>query len=302
MNRNLVRIIAMLLLFLSAVPVLADDGDVLVTRHAQSTVGQDEDSVDAAVDWGRRVVEVTAGASADPRRAVNAAHLYSMATRAARALAYERLAEAVQGVTLDASATYRDELLRDSRLRTETKALIRGAEVVGEEMMQAADGSPWVEVTLALPLDGGDGLTGAVAEWSERSRGAATAPVEATATEARSAAAPGYTGLIVDLGGFGARPAMMPRISTANGVELYGPGKVTRDYLVQQGLAGYAKSLEQARRVSRVGIRPLIVRAGGVDGDNRTDAVVSAADAGRILAADAAAGFLAQCRVVFIVN
>lgn len=302
MMRILMRMPAALLLFLLPASVLADDGAGGGTQYAVSVMGHDEADTGPAIDWDRRVVEVTAGASADPRHAVNAAHLYSMAARAARALAYERLAEAVQGVTLDASATYRDELLRDSRLRTETKALIRGAEVVGEEMMQAADGSPWVEVTLALALDGGDGLMGVAADWTERTRGAGTAVVVAKAAEVRNVSAAGHTGLIVDLGGFGARPAMMPRIRTASGVELYGPGKATRDYLVQQGLAGYAKSLEQARQVSRIGNRPLIVRAGGVDGENRTDAVVSAADSGRILAADAAAGFLAQCRVVFVVN
>lgn len=302
MKRNLVRMMAALLFFLSAIPVLADEGDAGVMRSAVSEVKQDEIGVEAAVDWGRRVVEVTAGASADPRHAVNAAHLYSMATRAARALAYERLAEAVQGVTLDASATYRDELLRDSRLRTETKALIRGAEVVSEEMMQATDGSPWVEVTLVLPFDGGDGLMRTAVDWSERTRGAVTEASEATTPEGRSHATTVYTGLIVDLSGLGARPAMMPRISTANGVELYGPDKVTREYLVQQGLAGYAKSLEQARRIARVGNRPLIVRAGAINGENHTDAVVSAADAGKILAADATPGFLGQCRVVFVVN
>lgn len=197
MKRDLVRMMAALLFFLSAAPVLADDGDAGVTQSAVSAVKQDETGAEAAVDWGRRVVEVTAGASADRRHAVNAAHLYSMATRAARALAYERLAEAVQGVTLDASATYRDELLRDSRLRTETKAVIRGAEVVGEEMMQANDGSPWVEVTLVLPLDGGDGLMRTAADWSERTRGAETAASEATTTEGRSPATTVYTGLSV---------------------------------------------------------------------------------------------------------
>lgn len=109
----------------------------------------------------RRIV-VKAGATANSSRAVNAAHGFAMAAKAARVLAYERLAEVVNGVSIDGASTFRGDLLNDSRLRTAVKTVVHGAEVIREEFREGADGSPWVEVTLSLQLVGDAGLDAAV--------------------------------------------------------------------------------------------------------------------------------------------
>ena len=65
---------------------------------------------------------------------------------------------------------------------------------------------------------------------------------------------------------------------------------------------GYLKSVEAARENARVTNNPLVIRATGVKGSNKTDIVISDEDAAKIKELDSNLNFLRECRVVAIIN
>ena len=90
---------------------------------------------------------------------------------------------------------------------------------------------------------------------------------------------------------------------TENGTqELYGVRSVELDDMIDNGLVGYAKSVDMARRNSRSGSNPLVVKAVSANGTRKGDAVVSEEDAKLILSADVDSKFLSKCKIIFVVN
>lgn len=256
-------------------------------------------------NWEDGYIEVMAGATADMKDTVNLGHAYSIATKTARHLAYEKLAETVNGLNLYSDATYDRELMMDANLRTVMKAMIRGARVVNEEKSRFSDGSLWVEVTLGLKLYGKDGLLAPSLDWQRRhpekmqpaEKPTPVQPVAAAAAPSRK-----YTGLIIDASGLGASPAMLPKIVSQNGHVLYGTGEIMRDYVVRMGLMGYQNSVARARAQERVGANPLVIKAVAVSGKNKCDYVISAADTALVQAAATATPLLKECRVVAVLD
>jgi hypothetical protein len=112
----------------------------------------------------------------------------------------------------------------------------------------------------------------------------------------------GVTGIIIDGTGLGLRPAMSPRILNQGGSVVYGPGQYSRDYAAANGVAGYAKSLDQAKSDTRVQGNPLVIRAASASGSTSADVIISNADAGKLAVADGAAGLLKNCRVMFVLD
>ena len=79
---------------------------------------------------------------------------------------------------------------------------------------------------------------------------------------------------------------------------MFGPNAVDREHMINQGLVGYADSVASAKAMQRVGNSPLIVKAAGVAGVNRSDIVLAEPDAVKV----ASAAFMRECRVVVVVN
>lgn len=112
------------------------------------------------VDWRNRLVTVT-GESVVPPNAVNAAQARVMASRGAKADAYRRLAETINGVHVEGETTVENMLTTKDTIRLRVEATIRGATVIDEAAM--SDGS--YRVTMQVPLFGGkNSLAGAVFE------------------------------------------------------------------------------------------------------------------------------------------
>jgi hypothetical protein len=111
-----------------------------------------------------------------------------------------------------------------------------------------------------------------------------------------------YTGLIIDATGLGIRPAMAPKIVDERGEEIYGSRFVSREYAVDIGMVGYDKNLNNARYNERVAGTPLEIKAIKAQGPNKTDVVISNADAMKIHNAAANMNFLQQCKVMFVLD
>jgi hypothetical protein len=67
-------------------------------------------------------------------------------------------------------------------------------------------------------------------------------------------------------------------------------------------VVGYAKSLDQAKSDTRVQGNPLVLRASSTSGSASADVIISNADGGALSSADATAGLLKNCRVMFILD
>ncbi|HOF89831.1 MAG TPA: LPP20 family lipoprotein [Armatimonadota bacterium] len=271
-------------------PLLAGDTPVTMTGVLETpTVG-------GAVNWTDGVARAI-GIGAPPAQ-VRGPQAAVLARRAALLDARRNLLEVIQGVRISSTTTVRNAMTEDDVITSSVQGFIRGARVVREETR--ADGAVLVEVAVAL-YGGAESLAGRL-ELPER---LASVPEPPNADLAAPPAVQGnYTGLLIDCRGVKLAPAMCPKILDVNGAEVWGRVEVTNDVLLEKGLAGYYPSVERALELGRVGRNPLIIRAARAAGNGQfpTDAVVSLADARRILAEDAATHFLRKLAVGFVVE
>ncbi len=287
--------------------VMAEETPWWEQRDYQSPLDQRSlnDAWNSRVKWDDGYIEVMAGATADPDKTKNLAHARAMALKTARHLAYEKLEETIEGMSIDSRTIYRDELMRDSVLRTSVRGFVKGAKVVKEEEKTLQDGSIWMEVTIGLFLNHKKGLSGASVPWYWEKHSYAPNRYHPKDDAYKSSAMYGekYTGLIIDASNQGARPSMFPKIlAGTDKKEVFGPMHVSREYVINHGVAGYAGSVERALTHKRVGSHPLIVKAAGTDGINNSNILVSEEDATKIFALNVKGKFLEECRVVIVIN
>ena len=76
-----------------------------------------------------------------------------------------------------------------------------------------------------------------------------------------------------------------PKIFDENGQEVYGSGYVSREFAVQQGMTGYARDLTAAQTNPRVTDEPFMVKGLRTEGPDRSNVVISNADAAKIRSA-----------------
>ena len=115
-----------------------------------------------------------------------------------------------------------------------------------------------------------------------------------------------YTSLIIDASGIGARPALFPRILSADDKKVVYDRRMVEKmiFLQSQSIVKYSSSLEKAKAsyASFIGASPLIIAASGTDGSLKADLLVSPEDSEQVLAANGDTGFLKKARVVLILN
>jgi len=111
-----------------------------------------------------------------------------------------------------------------------------------------------------------------------------------------------FTGLIVDGRGLSITPSLGFKILIKDTQEvLYGLSTVSRSAVIgSKGMAGYTRSIEDAKVNSRVGGNPMIVKATSAVGSNRTDVSISKEDAAKIYNANLNSSFLKALKVVVV--
>ncbi len=246
------------------------------------------------LNWQTGFVTAT-GYGAPPANAVNIAQANAMARRAATVIARRNLLEMLQGVHIDSTTTVQDAMVSSDVVVNRVRGFLQNSQIL--ETHYLSDGS--VEVVVGINMRGG--LTESVIPQTTPFNPEPVAPA-APPSLGQPAATGAWSGLLVDATGLGARPAMSPRILDPSGNEVYGTAMVSREYAIQQGMAGYAKDLEKARANTRVADKPLVVKAVGVDGKAKTNLVVDAASAEAIKNAAEDQNFLEKCRVMIILD
>ena len=110
-----------------------------------------------------------------------------------------------------------------------------------------------------------------------------------------------YTGVIIDATGYKIDRAMSPHIRKADGSEVWGTVTADFDLVLDRGIVSYATSLDDAKKLARVGSNPMIIRAIGRSGGKfYCDPVISDGDAELLLYENGKSKFLNNSAVVFV--
>ena len=276
------------------------------------------------IDWGKEMFYASGeGAMPPVSQEPNRAKAYLKAKGYGRMMAIANLLMVVEGVNITYDGTGKDYMAQDETLRAKIEGFVRGVEVLREEKT-TAEGDTIVKVTVGTRMYGkanpGTAFLEKVAEIAsapepDRPKPMAVQvevpqeppkPVEPIAEPAAPATAEQegpFTSVIIDARGYKVTRAMSPKLRKADGSEAWGTVHVSPDFVLDHGIVSYARTMEAARQIGRCGENPLIVKAiGRAGGKAMCDAVVSDADADRILAENAKTKFLDQCKVIFIVD
>ena len=247
--------------------------------------------VDAATDWNSGVISATGTGIPTPGTAGAQARI--LARRAAIADAYRQLLEMTQGVQVDAETTVEMMMTTSDIVRTKVSGIIKGARITSENI--TTDGA--YEVTMQIGMFGAGSLADAVIERpTEIVPFPAPQPTMPSQPSVTITVNGGYTGVVIDCRGLGLNPVMSPVIKNSNGEKLYGHTNINPDYVIQNGMAGYAHDMSMA---SRAGSNPLVIKAVGL-ADHNANPIISIDDGNLMLLENNSGGFLSKTAVVFL--
>ena len=297
-----VAVVALMLVFPATQGFVAEWQDVV------QNVG-----VSGSINWSQGIMTAT-GIGSPPEKYYGKPQARPMALRAAQLDAYRNLLEVTKGVRINSVTVVEDSMVSSDMIRSQVDGMVKGTQVIKKEYL--SDGT--VEVTIAMSLRGGFAqliLPKDIKQVAEIKtippappappavEQVGQVPVPPPPQPAIPTPAPAiYTGLVVDARGLGARPAMSPKLRDERGQEVYGSAYVSREYAVQQGMAGYAKDLTASQTNPRVTNEPLTVKGLKTEGPGQSDLVISNADADKIRSASENLSFLKKCRVMIVLD
>ncbi len=242
-----------------------------------------------SVDWGKKVVIAKGIGVPNPSAPQVAAR--PMAIRAARTVALRNALELIKGIQVSSETTIENFMVQSDVVTSNVQGYIKSFKMGEPKYM--SDKS--IEITVEVPI--GSVLMESVMPAAIKE---VPGPVETTAVPEKGQ---NFTGLIIDARGLGVIPSLGPKIFDDTGKEIYGSAYVSRKFAVKWGMAGYAKTPEQAaKQVDRVGENPGIIKAIKGKGASKCDLVLGLKDAESVLAAAKSMKFLADCRVIIIVD
>jgi hypothetical protein len=234
------------------------------------------------INWSSKMVTAT-GSGAASLKDGSVAKARLMAERAAKLDALRNIVETIQGIQVSGTRNAAD-VMSNGEIKSKIQGMAQGFKVVDTKYY--SDGS--VDVIVSMPID--ENLTNALVEKPKNSK-----PRKLTQEGPET-----FTGLVVNSRGLGITPSMAPRILDESGREVYGAEIVSDKGLQQGGIASYAKTDEKA--AERTGAKPLIVKALRIAEKSKTDVVISNADADKLRDPNTNLSFLADGKVVILVD
>ncbi len=276
-------------------------------------------SDNGSVDWSQQKIKATGIGAPNPNAPPGAQR--AGAITAAKSDAFRNLLATARGMFLTSETTVNNAIVESDVIKTRVEGFLRGFTLVDTRYMSDQSVEVDVEVPLSgladalLPqaFGGGRLMTAQPVcpmcgqQWPQGKPVPPGVQLTNPGASVGSQTAPGasggaFTGLIIEGKGLGLMPAMAPKVVDENGNEIYGSKYVSREFAVKQGMVGYDKDVNAARSNQRVTNNPLIIKGLKTGGTNKTDVVVSNADAQRIHAAAQTQNFLDKCRVMFILD
>lgn len=246
---------------------------------------------------GQIIVKGEGTAPAD--RSISPGQRKIMAIRAAKVVAFREVAEIIDGVAVTGETTIVNASVQSDTVRTTVQGIIKGAQVVGQELYDPL--TETAVVYLSVPLTGPNGLIAQLLPQVAPLYPAPMAPVyqppASVPMQVRN-----YDGLILDVREHPFKPALINRVLTRSGEIIYDPAKVAQNILVERGAAEYTNDVGKARALlgERGAGNPMVVKAAMVM--KNTDAVVEPDDASGIFSSNQASSFLEGAKVVFVLK
>lgn len=258
-----------------------------------------------SINWTRGTIQVT-GVGDSPEKYNNKPYVSPIALRAAQVDAVRNLFRLVQELKIDSTTTVGDFIVSSDVIMAKVEGMVDKARIVKREYL--SDGT--VKVVIEMSFYGGFAqlvLPSEITHVESIKLLAPAIPAAAPSSPNLSKdtllpSAEIFTGLVVDARGLPINPAMVSKILDENGQEAYGPAFVSREFVVQQGIAEYSRNLSAARISPRVANYPLTVKGLRARGTVPTDIVISNSDAAKLRSASEHLGFLKRCRVIIVVD
>ncbi|HEY0096525.1 MAG TPA: hypothetical protein VGB96_19505, partial [Archangium sp.] len=191
------------------------------------------------VDWQRQVLRVTGDGPPDVK-ASNPSQARLGAERSAKEDAFADLLEQAKGLRLRADRTVGEEMAREET-RRQVEDVLRGYKVVDKRFFSDSG----VQLEVEVPLGA---LTSVLVTPAPTPGTAAPAETKPAETKKEKDARAKHTGLVVDARKLGMTPVLAPRVLDEAGQPLYGVETLSAEARKSTGVAGFFKSLEEARK------------------------------------------------------
>ena len=234
------------------------------------------------INWSAKTVTATGSGAANLKDGPVAVARLN-AERAARLDALRNIMETLQGVQIDGKRNAGD-LMSNGTIKAKVMGIAQNYKVMHTKYYR--DGS--VDVIVQMPIS--DELTSALNVAPKKRKKLNTSGPET------------ITGLIVNAKGLEATPSIAPRILDEKGKTVYGAAFVSKEGNKQGGIAQYVSDPAAAKKEELVGKSPLIVKALRLSPKGKTDIVISNADAEKLRDKSTNQSFLANGKVVIVVD
>ena len=202
--------------------------------------------------------------------------------RMAELRAYRKLAEELGDLHISSNSVMKDETLSDE-IKVAVEKTVRGAKAT---VTRDSEGNFTAKVRLNI-FGGANSIANIVVPKDTK-----VEPFPKFSPKFETIDS-NYTGLIIDCAGQEISTAILPKIKSVSGKEIYAFQFLDRNIVVGRGMVNYSNGSNN----SRAGSNPLTVQAMFVED---CDVVVSDDDAEKILAANSKSNFLKNCAVVFV--
>lgn len=233
------------------------------------------------INWTEQYIIATGSAAPAPNSA-NVAVARLGAERAAKMDAFRNILEVIKGAQVTAKSTGADEM-SNGTIKSKVEGLVKNFKVMDTKYY--SDGSVDVIVRVELKGELSDALVPDTKPVAVPEKGAAK-----------------NTGLVINAKGLQAVPAMAPRVVDEAGNEVYGVSMVTEQAAKDNGIAGYVKDVDAAQQHNRVKGTPLTVRAIRLASPGKSDLVISNADAEKLRDPNGNMSYLAQGKVIIVID
>ncbi|MBI5547966.1 MAG: hypothetical protein HY901_29135 [Deltaproteobacteria bacterium] len=236
------------------------------------------------VDWNAKTIRAT-GRGAPNLNAPSVAAARIGAEKAAEMDALRNILAVLKGIQINAEKTVGDAMAGSNEISAKLEGEAKAFKRVNTRYF--SDGGVEIDVEMSI------------AELFAEVAPIVDAPKAAEVLQKVPATGePKNTGLVIDASGLRPKPALAPRLLDEGGKEVYSSAVVEPTALKSNGIAGYLKSLDEARKSSRVGAKPLVIKALRVAG--ASDLVIANVDAERLRDPKGNVSFLGEGRVIIV--
>ncbi len=264
------------------------------------SIGLLEEKEPGVIDWARGVVQAKGISAPIKKNTGNSQTNSPKALSEAKNDARLKLLETVKRIKINSKRSVGDMANKNKTIMTQIKDMVYDATEIERFRKYMSDGS--VEVLLQMNLHGGFTQLVLPEEIRQIESIKQIKPRANSSGVNTNSVSEAYTGLLVDARSIELHPALVFKILDENLEEAFGPAFVSREFVVQHGMAAYYTDIQAAKADPRVAHHPLIVKALRTDWPSRCDIVISNTDASKLKSASHHLQFLKESRVIIVLS